>query len=94
MISMKKMCGKSCLAPLRDDGENSQICHVRSCSKRYDCNEYIVTKVSAFEKGYRKKKEHKHHQGQDVLQLTNVHSSMFVVPDGARCRGLIACLPM
>ena len=90
----EKKCGKSYLASLRDDGENSRICNVRSSSKQYDCNEYIVIKVYAFEKGYGKKEVHKHRQGQNVLQLTNVHSSMFVVPDADRCGELIACLPL
>ena len=31
-----------------------------------NCNEYIVIKVYAFEKGYGKKEEHKHRQGQNV----------------------------
>uniref|UniRef100_A0A7N2MM72 Uncharacterized protein n=1 Tax=Quercus lobata TaxID=97700 RepID=A0A7N2MM72_QUELO len=57
-------------------------------------NSYRDKLVYAFEKGYGKEEEHKHRQGQNVLQLTNVHSSMFVVPDGDRCGELIACLPL
>lgn len=42
----------SYLASLGNDGENSRICRVRSSSRRYGCNNYILIEVFAFEKGY------------------------------------------
>ena len=70
-----------CLASLGDDGKSSRICRVRSSQKGYQRDGYILNEVFAFENGYINKKKDNYHQVQDVLQLTNVHSSMLEVPD-------------
>nr|POF21743.1 hypothetical protein CFP56_74903 [Quercus suber] len=53
----------------------------------------ILIEVFAFEKGYINK-EDDHHQVQDVLLQSNVHSSIFEVPDGDVHGSLIAGFPM
>ena len=55
---------------------------MRSSQKGYQRNGYILIEVFAFENGYINKKKDNYHQVQDVLLLTNVHSSMFEVRDG------------
>ena len=54
---------------------------MRSSQKGYQRNGYILIEVFAFENGYINKKKDNYHQVQDVLQLTNIHSSMFEVPE-------------